>query len=397
MWLVACTMTAGNRIYSERVVGLTSVVNGDWMNRPVMLLGSMDRLTIGFDELSHNFHRLTYRLEHCEADWRVSEGLFESDWLQGFNNNQIEDYQNSINTTVLYTHYELRIPNERCRLKMSGNYRLTVFDEDADNEKLLEVEFYVAEQLMTVGLQATTNTDIDHNASHQQLTMTVLYNDVRVNNMDDELQTVVMQNWREDNARWNVRPNYINNRGLAWEHNAKYIFDAGNEFHKFEVLDVSHPTMGVERIRWDGENYQVYPFPSTVRKNYLTDTDADGAFRIRNSDNREIDYTCDYVWVNYELQSPYYGDVYIDGHWTTEADRDHYRMEYDAARHCYHAAILQKQGYYSYQYLMGDGTIPPSEGSFFQTENRYQAFVYYKGTGERTWRLVGFRGLVYTP
>ena len=33
----------------------------------------------------------------------------------------------------------------------------------------------------------------------------------------------------------------------------------------------------------------------------------------------------------------------------------------------------------------------PSEGNFFQTENRYQAMVYYKGTGERTWRLVGYQ------
>ena len=397
LWLTTSIALAGNRICSERFKSLTSTVNGDWMNRPVMLLGSMDRLYIGFDELSHNYHRLTYHLDHCEANWRVSEEIFESDWLEGFNNNQIENYQNSINTTVPYTHYELKIPNDRCRLKMSGNYRLTVYDEDADNEKVLEVEFYVLEPLMNISLQATTNTDIDHNDSHQQISMTLAYNDLCVNNIDEELRTVVMQNWREDNARHDVRPNFISNRGLTWEHNRGLIFDAGNEYHKFEVLDVSHATMGLDRITWDGEHYQAFPYPTTVRKNYLTDTDADGAFCIRNSDNREIDYTCDYVWVNYELQAPYEGDLYIDGHWTTEADRTAYRMEYDETHHCYHAAVMQKQGYYSYQYIKADGSIPQSEGSFFQTENRYQAFVYYKGTGARTWRLVGFRGLVYTP
>ena len=36
----------------------------------------------------------------------------------------------------------------------------------------------------------------------------------------------------------------------------------------------------------------------------------------------------------------------------------------------------------------------PEEGSFFQTENRYEAFVYYKGTGARTWRLVGYQEIV---
>ena len=60
----------------------------------------------------------------------------------------------------------------------------------------------------------------------------------------------------------------------------------------------------------------------------------------------------------------------------------------------YTASILQKQGYYSYQYLWedehGKKRVLPSEGNFYQTENRYQALVYYKETGGRTWRLAAF-------
>ena len=391
--LTALTALAGNRIYVENVRSLTSMVNGDWMNRPVMELGSGDRLRIGFDELSHDYHHFVYHLEHCEADWTVSDGLFESDWLVGFNDNPIENYQNSINTTVMYTHYTLTIPNDRCRLKLSGNYRLTVTDEDQDNEPVLDVEFYVVEPLMGVGLNVTTNTDVDHNQSHQQLSMTVNYNNLRVNNVDEEICTVVMQNWREDHARHNIRPNFTNAQGLTWDHNRALIFDAGNEYHKFEVLDVSHTTMGLDRIEWNGNNYEAWPFTATVRKNYLTDVSAQGAFVVRNSDNREVDYTCDYVWINYELAAPYQGDIYIDGQWTTDSEREHYRMTYDAQTASYKARIMQKQGYYSYQFTDADGNIPPSEGSFFQTENRYQALIYYKGTGARTWRLVGYRAL----
>lgn len=391
--LTALTALAGNRIYVENVRSLTSMVNGDWMNRPVMELGSGDRLNIGFDELSHDYHHFVYHLEHCEADWTVSDGLFESDWLVGFNDNPIENYQNSINTTVMYTHYTLTIPNDRCRLKLSGNYRLTVTDEDQDNEPVLDVEFYVVEPLMCVGLNVTTNTDVDHNQSHQQLSMTVNYNNLRVNNVDEEICTVVMQNWREDHARHNIRPNFTNAQGLTWDHNRALIFDAGNEYHKFEVLDVSHTTMGLDRIEWNGNNYEAWPFTATVRKNYLTDVSAQGAFVVRNSDNREVDYTCDYVWINYELAAPYQGDIYIDGQWTTDSEREHYRMTYDAQTASYKARIMQKQGYYSYQFTDADGNIPPSEGSFFQTENRYQALIYYKGTGARTWRLVGYRAL----
>ena len=393
--LTALTSAAGNSIYVDNIRSLTSVVNGDWLNRPVMELGSGDRLRIGFDELSHDYHRFVYHLEHCEADWTVSGDLFESDWLEGFNDNPIEDYQNSINTTVLYTHYTLSIPNDRCRLKLSGNYRLTVTDEDQGNEKVLEVEFYVVEPLMAVGLNVTTNTDVDHNESHQQLSMTLKYNNLRVINVNEEIHTVVMQNWREDNACNDIRPNFTNAQGLTWEHNRSLIFDAGNEFHKFETLDVSHTTMGLDRMEWNGRNYEAWPFTATVRRHYLTDVSAKGAFVIRNSDNREIDYTCDYVWVNYTLQAPYEGDIYISGHWTTDSEREHYRMDYDSETGTYKARLLQKQGYYSYQFIDANGNNPSSEGSFFQTENCYQALVYYKGTGARTWRLVGYRALEF--
>ena len=58
-------------------------------------------------------------------------------------------------------------------------------------------------------------------------------------------------------------------------------------------------------------------------------------------------------------------------------------------------AVQDGASYYNYQILMldPDGVTHrvPEEGSFFQTENRYQAFVYYKGIGARTWRLVGFQ------
>ena len=70
-------------------------------------------------------------------------------------------------------------------------------------------------------------------------------------------------------------------------------------------------------------------------------------------------------------------------------------MTYDEGDKSYNARILQKQGYYSYQYVLRDAEgrtgILPEEGSFFETENRYQAFVYYKGISERTWRLVGYQ------
>jgi hypothetical protein len=277
---------------------------------------------------------------------------------------------------------------------MSGNYRLHVIDEDQGNE-ILTVEFMITEQAMNLSMAISTNTDIDTNLSHQQVSFGLKYGSLSVTDPQEQLQTVVMQNNREDNWRWNVRPSAVSQNGLEWKHRKELIFDGGNEYRKFEVLDPSHPTMGIDRISWDGEYFQAFPFISEPRPNYLYDEDADGSFFIRNSDNRENDITSDYVWVNYRVKSPYMteGCIVIDGRWTTE-DPETYVMEYDEASKLYTTSILQKLGYYSYQYLWvtDDGMTHPlsSEGNFYQTENRYQVLVYYKGVGERTWRLVAF-------
>ena len=393
--LLAVLPAAGfHKVYDPQVKSLQAVVNQNWQSLPVMKLNSADRLHIGFDELSHDYHRYICHIERCEADWTTASEVFESDWLNGFNDLIIDDYDHSINTTVPYTHYQFTLPNDQCHLKMSGNYRLHI-QEDGTNEDVLTVEFMVTEQSMQLSMSATTNTDIDTNDRHQQVTMSIGYMGHSVTQPDDQIQTVVMQNGREDNCRRNVRQAFVNQNGMEWSHAMELIFDAGNEYRKYEILDPTHPTMGIDYIRWDGEYYQVFPFVSEPRPNYLYDEDANGAFYIRNSDNRENDIISDYVWVNYRLKSnpAIDGHIVIDGMWTTEAD-DTYRLTYDEGTGMYTATILQKQGYYSYQYLWEDHSgirrPLPSEGNFYQTENRYQAFVYYKEVGGRTWRLTAF-------
>ena len=282
LWLLPFAAQAENRINQTNIKTLVTMVNQNWLNAPVMRLHSDDVLTVEFDELSHDYHRYVYRLEHCEADWTPSEELFESDWLSGFNGNPIEDYAHSINTIVPYTHYQLQLPNDRCQLLMSGNYRLYILDEDDDNREVLVTEFMVTEQSMRLSLSSTPNTDIDTRVSHQQVAMALDYGSLPVTNPDTQIYAVVMQNHQQRNMRQGIKPNITTRNGLEWSHNRELIFDAGNEYRKFEVLDVSHPTMGIDHITWDGENYQAYTFVDAPRPNYLYDEDANGAFCIRN-------------------------------------------------------------------------------------------------------------------
>lgn len=390
-----------HEVYDKNIATLQVVAGTDWLSPPVVQLGSgspKDILNISFDDLTHTYHRYVYDIKHCEADWSESEQLFTSDYISGFfDGNTIDDIEESINTNTLYTHYKLQIPNEKCALKMSGNYKLTVYDENDDNRKVLTACFMVVDARMSVGLSVTTNTDIDINQSHQQVSMTLDYGTVNVTDPSTQIKTVVMQNGRWSNAKRDAKPQYIMQDGLRWEHNRDLIFAAGNEYHKYEILDVTHPTMGIDRIEWDGTDYHVYPFTCEPRPNYVYDEDADGSFYIRNSDNVENDVASEYVYVHYRLNCPrpINGQVYLNGAWTHDRFTPEYEMTYNLQEHCYEAIVRQKQGYYSYQIVQVDDTgMPqtmPTEGSYYQTENKYQALIYFKERGGRTDQLVGYQ------
>lgn len=385
-----------NEVKSARVATLQVTAGNNWQDIPLITLGQETPIVIAFDDLTHDYHRYTYRLEHCEADWSVSEELFASDYCAGFaEGNTIDDYSPSVNTNQLYTHYRLQIPNDRCRLKMSGNYKVTVYDEDAGNSEILTACFMVVEPQMKVGMAVTANTDRDLNGRHQQVAMTVGYGNLRVTNPVTQVKTVVMQNGRWDNAVVNSKPQYVMNDGLRWDHNRDFIFNAGNEYHKFEMLDMNHTTLGLESLDWDGQMYHARVWTDEPRPSYIYDEDADGAFCIRNSDNDGNDVLSEYAMVHFRLKSPQLpGEVYLNGAWTNDRMLPQYRMQWDDAQQIYEGAVWLKQGYYSYQYLLlqADGTtVPvPSEGNFYQTENRYQALVYFREAGGRTDRLVGY-------
>lgn len=387
-------------IKSPNIASLQVVAGNNWLSMPITQLNGGEPINIAFDDLTHEYHRYAYKIEHCEADWSLSEGIFETDYCDGFaNGNTIDDAEESINTNTLYTHYSLSIPNERCRLKMSGNYKLTVYDEN-EGDTILTACFMVVDSQMSVALSATSNTDIDTNKSHQQVAMAVNYANVRISNPEREIKTVVLQNMDWNDPRSNIRPQFISSDGMRWEHNRQLIFNGWNEYHKFEILDVSHPTLGIENVGWDGENYHAQIWTDLPRLNYTYDEDANGAFYIRNSDNIENNRASEYVMVEFRLKAPRQPhDVYVDGVWTNGFYSTRNLMTYNELEKQYESRIMLKQGYYSYRYVaVDDGGKPKpvsTEGNFFQTENSYQALVYYRGISQRTDLLVGYKEIVF--
>ena len=385
-----------NEILDKNIASLQVVANNDWLSLPIITLNSNDFVNISFDDLTHEYHRYCYKIEHCEADWQTSSALFESDYIDGFaSGNTIDDVQESINTVQLYTHYNISLPNNKCRPKISGNYRVTIYDENDEKHVVCRAYFMIVEPSMAVQLNVTTNTDIDINGKHQQVEMAIDYGNNIVSNPQTQIKTVVMQNGRWDNAVVNARPQYIKANGLQWIHCKDLIFDGGNEYRKFETLDVTHTTMGLESINWDGHNYHAWIWIDEPRPSYIYDKDANGAFLIRNSDNIDNDVNSDYIITHFRLKSPQIPHpIYINGFFTNDRFLPQYEMKWNEKNQQYEGELLLKQGYYSYQYLMmkPEGKLKPvpSEGNFYQTENTYQALIYFKANGDRTDRLVGY-------
>lgn len=385
-----------HEIKSRDIASLSVVAGQEWQKMPVLMLGGNERLNIDFDELSHDYRRLIYKIEHCEADWTVSRQLFSSDYCDGFaDGNSIDDISQSINTTQIYTHYRLTLPNAQCGIKMSGNYKVTVYDGNSE-EVLFTACFMVTEQLAGVRMNISSNTDIDVNNAHQQVSMELNYNgNLRVTDSGRQIKVAVLQNGRWSSAVWNPLPQYKMPDGLRWEHNKSLIFPGGNEYRKFEMLDMDHPTLGIEYLRWDGMDYHAYLWADEPRKNYVYDEDANGAFYIRNSDNVENDVASDYAWVHFKVPTPKLSvPVYLSGNWTYDAQSPQYEMTYNDETLCYEASVRMKEGYYNYLYMAEEDNrlVPaPFEGSFFQTENSYQVLVYYRSNSDRTDRLVAYQ------
>ena len=386
-------------VLSKNIASLQVTAGNNWLSMPIINISDDTPINICFDDLTHDYHRYAYRLQHCEADWSSSEGIFDTDYCNGFADGDIIDsYAKSVNTNTIYTHYSLSIPNDRCRLKMSGNYRLAIYD-DNDKDTILYAHFMVVDPAVKITTEVSSNTDIDANATHQQVSGSVDFSGLRTSNPVKEITTIVMQNGVWSMARYNPKPQTVLTNKMIFSHNRELIFDGGNEYRKFELLDVERPSMGVESTYWDGENYCADLWTDEPRRNYIYDEDANGHFYIRNSNNIENDIASDYVNVRFTLSIPRQATpVYINGVWTDIMDKHGIKMEYNNATNRYEAHAMLKQGYYSYRYvttsLDGSTVLPqPSEGNFHQTENEYQILVYYRPFGQRADQLVGYKNI----
>lgn len=371
----------------------------------VIALATPDFLEISFDELADARRYLRARLLHCSMDWRP-DNIPDQMFIDGFNETAIENHEFSQATNINYVHYSLTIPNPDMRIKASGNYLLQVYDESDPSKVLLQARFVVSENSADIVASFTPRTDIDYQRAHQQLSVTAEPKLIDVQDPYRDLRLVISQNGRIDNVATVAAPMRINGAKLIYEHTPALIFEAGNEYRRFETVTINYPGMGVDEMsfRWPYYHATLRTDLPRSSSDYVYDETQQGRFRIRTSDSAFPESEANYALVHFSLEMPelHGRKVYIDGDLTNRRFDSSSLMTYNRERGCYEATLLLKQGSYNYRYLVvNDGTTRasagPIEGNRYQTVNEYVILLYYRNPGELFDRVIGHRYFLSIP
>lgn len=389
--LTAAAVAQPTRVFSKDIMSLTARPNSEAGCDPVINLNNPDDyIDFDFDVLGHEYQRITYHIEHFDAQWRQPSDLLTSEYMEGMDGLAIEDYDKSLRTALLYTHYHFTIPNENVALRLSGNYRVHLIDDDTA-DTLASVGFMVNEARSFAQVTATPRTDRDISGRHQQLEVTLNYNILGVIDPDNELTVIARQNRRWDNAVTLTEPNIRSATTIAWTHRPELIFNAGTECHRFEMTEKRTATIGIDRLEYHAPYEHAILYPIERSQAYSYDEDHNGLCLVRSL-RGDSDYEGEYLFVHFFINIPRQRNgarLFLQGDMTYGGLLPTYELQWDEEEEQYTATALLKQGYYEYRVVTDTPALDSPMGDFWEAENEYSISVYHRERGGRYDRLIG--------
>lgn len=353
------------------------------------------RLTLQFDDLNDVNAEYSYKITHYDYNWKPSN-LQPTEYINGYHSDYIRDYESSFNTLQPYTHYRTSIPNKNTQLKLTGNYVLSILDEDG--ETVFARPFIVYSNLVTVAVSTHKSRDIADINSKQVVNFSILHDNLLINNPNAEIKVALYQNNDYHTVIKNLKPQFNRGTQLIYKYNKETSFWGNNEFLFFDTKEIRNATNNVARTRLDNI-YNTYLYLDEMRahKPYTYNPDINGNFVVRTIDKENTAIEADYSWVHFYLDAKAYdgnNDIYIYGDFNGRQLTEENKMAYDESQQLYIGKLLLKQGFYNYLYATqtDDGRVNQRDipGSFYQTENTYTVFVYYRPFGTKYDQVIGF-------
>lgn len=392
-----------NICYSPGIKTIQLYKLGFELSSPVLQLNSGDRLSLDFDDLDNESKAYKYTIRHCAADWSTSADLRPSEYINGYTEENIRDFQYSINTTVRYVHYTAVFPTTDMSPRISGNYLLIVYIDDP-TEPVFTRRFMVAEvSPVTIEGKVSQSSKIEDHTTRQQIDFVIRLNSQRVLDLKREIKVVVQQDERWDNALRNIYPRFVRGDELDYRYDENNTFNGGSPYRFFDIKSLIYQTERINKIYYDTLN-QVALLEDQPRtyKNYSYNKDINGRFLIKNEVNAtNFNIESDYALVHFYLAFPVMftdGDFYLMGGLTNWRMDNDSRMEFNPSTRRYEKNLYLKQGYYNYIYVMlrkgrtvGDETM--AEGNHWETPHIYTIYVYFRPSGEQYDRLIAVQSI----
>ena len=363
---------------------------------PIIDLNSAGQLLLTFDDILGGDITYNYKLIHCDKDWNRTD-MDELEYVDGFNDEDIDRWFYSNTTISDYTRYELLIPNANVDPIISGNYILLVYEDDTDLPVLTR-RLMVVENLVTVNPLVRRSISALQLKTHHQLEFTINNEDFRIQNPQRDLFVSILQNGRWDNAITNKQPIYSRNNDITFSPSDYLLFPASREFRFADVRSLQYPGAGVHSVDRLPDRIDVLlqlDRPRNERSSFDY-RDINGKFVIENADDSNDFLTSEYVDVHFtlrDLNPDLTKDVYVVGGFSDWHCLGENKLTYSTKHQSYLGNILLKQGFYDFQYATRDqdGKIDYEvyEGNSFETINDYIFLVYYRPFGARFDRIIG--------
>ena len=233
------------------------------MSNPIIHLGTEEKLQLSFDDFSEDLQDYYYTIVHCNSDWTLSD-LMQSEYIDGFFENRIEDYEFSFNTLQKYTHYNLVFPENYLKPLLSGNYIIKVFANNNQEEVVLIKRFMILDEKINISSNVKRATLIDDREYKQEVDFTISHPNVYVSNPYSDIKVVIKQNNREDNSITNLQPLFVKQDQLIYDYESENTFESGNEFRHFDIKSIRYQSERIKEISSDSNNINVKLFTCSI-------------------------------------------------------------------------------------------------------------------------------------
>jgi hypothetical protein len=434
-----------NDVYDEYIKTVTLEINNLPTNFPVMTLNAGQFVMLKFDDLLNEERNFYYRIIHCEKDWQPS-GLREIEFIAGFNDERVRNYEYSVNTKTPYLHYWQQFPNKDTNFKVSGNFLIVIYEDKIENPVLTR-RLVITENRVNVDINGIYPGDVENIRYKQEMQVNINFDKFKMRNPVEEISVVMLQNEDWNNAVY-AKPSFFSGSNLRFNKLKTFAWWGLAEYRDFDTRSLMRLGRHVKFIERSNNGVDVLLMTDEARRNkvHLANFDFNGRFIIDNferlsnsyvtdvldqyvnniqADNdlrqslrdslvssinrrnqlldgdyrgEERNLRSDYTTVTFVLDDAVNLDneeIYVLGAMNNWSPKEEYRLKYDQKSDMYTATVQLKQGYYNYYYgivnAKGEINYKEMEGSWNETENDYQALVYYKGLGDIYDRVIGFK------